>query len=253
MKAIILAAGIGSRIRPLTEDRPKCLLEIDEISLLQRMIFHIRECGVDDILIVVGYLQNQIRDHVRTTHPDIDVQYVINDRYQVTNAGYSLMLALEAIDDDTIIKFDADVAFERDILTRLIECDDGNYLCLDRDIKLDEEEIKVIVENGDRVVKASKTVDPRQAVGESIGIEKLDRDTVRKLRRELQLMMKSSRHHQDYYEAAYERLIAKSVPFYTLDITGLKWTEIDTTTDLRAAERQFGQIPGPDYTLKDSA
>lgn len=239
MKAIILAAGVGSRIRPLTDNCPKSLLKIGGNTILEMMISHIRGCGINEIVFVLGYLQSQIRDYVSTRFPELDAYFVVNDRYTETNTGFSLMLAKDSIGDSAFVKFDADVVFDKEILGRLLECDHSTCLCIDNNIDLDAEEVKVIIEGQNRVVRASKSVDPGEAVGESIGIEKISAKTAKLLFAELETMMADTQYHQEYYEGAYERLIKKDVPFYALDITGLRWTEIDTREDFARAEEIF--------------
>ena len=184
-----------------------------------------------------------MRRFIDDTFPGLPVTIVINDRYAETNTGYSLMLAEPALGGAGFIKFDADVVFDSDILPRLIASDFGNALCIDRDIQLDAEEVKVIVDNQLRVLKASKTVDPKTAMGESIGIEKISAATAKLLFAELTRMMTQPVHHQDYYEAAYERLMARGTAFHALDITDLNWTEIDTHDDFATANRMFGAPP----------
>jgi len=148
--------------------------------------------------------------------------------------GYSIKGA-------SFVKFDADVVFDKEILKKLIECEYPNCLCIDKNINLDAEEIKVIIDDQNRVLKASKIVNPKDAVGESIGIEKIDGETAMLLFAELKIMMENEQNHQEYYEAAYERLIEKNVPFHALDISGLKWTEIDTKEDFIMAEKIFNE------------
>lgn len=241
MKAIILAAGVGSRIRPLTDNCPKCLLKVDGKTILEMMISHLQGCGINEIVFVLGYLQDQIKDFVNINFPDLITHFVTNERYSETNTGFSLMLAKDFISESSFIKFDADVVFDKEILKKLIECEHANCLCVDKNINLDAEEIKVIIDDQSRVVKASKTVNPKDAVGESIGIEKISAETASILFAELEIMMEDEQNHQEYYESAYERLIEKNVPFYALDISGLKWTEIDTKEDFITAERIFSQ------------
>ena len=239
MKAIILAAGVGSRIRPLTDNCPKSLLKVGCNSILEMMIARIQDCGINEIIFVLGYLQEQIRNCVKRRFPDLNAHFVINDRYSETNTGFSLMLSKDLVGESDFVKFDADVVFEKEILKNLIEFESENCLCIDKNINLDEEEIKVIVEEEGRVVKAGKTVNPKDAIGESIGIEKIGGETARLLFAELEIMMADEQNYQAYYEGAYERLIEDDVPFYALDISGLKWTEIDTKEDFLTANNMF--------------
>ncbi|MDA9903525.1 phosphocholine cytidylyltransferase family protein [Gammaproteobacteria bacterium] len=241
MKAIILAAGVGSRIRPLTDNCPKSLLKINGKTILEMMLSHIKTCGINEVIFVLGYLQDQIKDYVKIQFPDLIVQFITNEKYEVTNTGYSLMLTKDFVKNSTFIKFDADVVFDINILKTLIASEYDNCLCIDKNINLDAEEIKVIIKDDNRVVKASKTVNPLDAIGESIGIEKISGETAHTLFNDLELMMKDEQYHQEYYEAAYERLIEKDVPFYALDISGLRWTEIDTKEDFMLARKIFSQ------------
>ena len=241
VEAIILAAGVGSRIRPLTDDCPKCLLEVGGITILERMIVNIRDCGIDKVIFVLGYLDTRIESFVRTNFPGLSARFVVNGNYTETNTGYSLMLTEGLTNGTGFVKFDADVVFDKEILRKLIDSDYENCLCIDKNIQLDAEEIKVIVEDGNRVVQASKTADPNLAIGESIGIEKISSATAKALFAELRTMMEHPANHQDYYESAYERLIGRNIPFHALDITGLDWTEIDSIEDFNAANRLFDQ------------
>ena len=239
MKAIILAAGIGSRIKPLTDNCPKSLLMIGGRTILDRMLSNIEDCGVTDIILVLGYLQDQIRDYVENHFPHLNAQFIVNERYAETNTGYSLMLTKELIGDTGFIKFDADVVFDKTILQQLIDSDYKTCLCVDTNIQLDAEEIKVAIDENQQITHASKTLDPRDAIGESIGIEKISAETATSLFQELELMMEDQSNYQEYYEAAYERLINQANPFFALDITGLKWIEIDTVDDFREAANIF--------------
>ena len=236
IKAVILAAGVGYRIRPLTDNCPKSLLMINGKTILEMMISHIQKCGISEIVFVLGYLQDQIKDYVKTQFPDLVAHYITNKKYKETNTGYSLLLTKDLVQNSTFIKFDADVVFDISILKNLIDSEHDNCLCIDKNINLDAEEIKVIIREENRVVKASRTVNPEDAIGESIGIEKISPEAAHALFSELEIMMKDEQHHQEYYEAAYERIIEKDVPFHALDISGLKWTEIDTKEDFLTAE-----------------
>ena len=239
MKAVILAAGIGSRIKPLTNNCPKSLLKIGDCTILEMMLSNIQACGIDEVVFVLGYLQEQIKEHVKNKFPDLNAHFIINNKYAETNTAFSLMLVKDFIKDSSFIKFDADVVFDKRILEDLIACEHTNCLCIDKNINLNAEEIKVIIDVQNKVLKASKTVNPKDAAGESIGIEKIDAPTARLLFAELEIMMSDKQNYQEYYEGAYERLIKKNIPFYALDITGSQWVEIDTKEDFSTAEKMF--------------
>ena len=238
--AVILAAGIGSRLSPLTDKSAKCLLSVGGSVILERMIRNCLSCGVSQFVLFLGHRADELKMFIKKNFRGIRVTYVINNQYRDTNTGYSLMLASSAVGAAEFIKFDADVVFDTKILRALIDSDLPNVLCIDRNIALAEEEVKVIADDNMRLLEIGKSLDPKMALGESIGIEKISAATAHLLFSELKGMMESKAHAQHYYEAAYVRLVNKGTPFYALDITGMKWTEIDTVEDFTAANVMFG-------------
>ncbi len=242
MKAIILAAGIGSRIRSLTNNCPKSLLKINDKTILEMMISNIQNCHINEIIFVIGYLENQIKEYVKKSFPDIKAYFVTNKKYTETNTGFSLLLAKDFVKNSDFIKFDADVIFDKEILIKLIECTYENALCIDKNEHLGAEEVKVLIDDKNRILQASKMVDPKKAIGESIGIEKIGKNMGKLLFQELESMMKDKKNHQKYYEEAYEQLIKKGESFHGLDITGLKWIEIDTQEDFSLAKNVAKKI-----------
>ncbi|MDP4066456.1 Bifunctional IPC transferase and DIPP synthase [Rhodobacteraceae bacterium IMCC1933] len=237
--AVILAAGIGSRLSPLTDNCPKSLLTVGGSVILERMIRNCLSCGMSQFVLVLGHRADEIKKFVEKAFRGIRVTYVINDRYRETNTGYSLMLAAKAIGTVEFVKFDADVVFDVKILRQLLDSDNANVLCIDRNIALEDEEVKVIANDQMQVLEVGKSVDPKRALGESIGVEKISADTGALLFAELSEMMESRGNLQAYYEAAYAQLVDKGRQFHALDISGLDWTEIDTAKDFAAANAMF--------------
>lgn len=234
MKAVILAAGVGSRIRPLTDNKPKSLLDINGKTILERMLGGIQEVGIKDVIIVTGYLEEQITDYTQKNFPNLNFTYKKNDIYKDTNTGYSLLLARGLVKDDAFIKFDADVVFESAVLKKLVDCP-VSALCIDRNINLDAEEVKVRVDGSGKIVEVGKKMDPKLALGESIGIEKINTDAGEVLFGELDKLMKDKENHNRYYDDSYPTIVKAGLPFEAVDITGLKWVEIDTHEDYQKA------------------
>lgn len=239
MKAILLAAGIGSRIRPLTDDKPKSLLEVNGRTILQNMLENVEACGMTDVIVITGYLEDMIKSYISEHFPSLNVTYIRNEKYLDTNTGYSLMLTKDAVGDDSFIKFDADVIFEKAILQKLIEDTHETALCIDRNIHLEAEEVKVITDAEGNAVEVGKKLDPHKAAGESIGIEKIGKDAAKLLFAELERLMQDQANWKEYYDDSYTTLVTEGVPFGAVDITGLKWVEIDTHDDYARAKELF--------------
>ena len=236
MKAIILAAGIASRLRPLTNDRPKCLLEIGDKCLLQRAFDGLISNGINQFVIVTGYLHTLIEDFLSSHYPNISITFIHNDRYDSTNNIYSLWLAQPAAEGEEIILLDSDILFDPAIVTRLLTSSHPDILALNNH-PLGEEEMKVITDELCRVKEISKTCSIKQAAGESIGIERMSPTYTKALYRELEQMILNEGLDNIFYERAFERLIPQGHTFYIEDTTDLLSTELDTIEDFNTAKQ----------------
>lgn len=238
MKAVILAAGVGSRIRPLTDHTPKSLLGVNGKTILGRMLTNIQNAGIKDVIIVTGYLEEKIKNFA-SGFPDLNISYVRNDKFAETNTAYSLLLTKKLVENDDFVKFDADVVAEQSILEKLIKSPFQSALCIDKNIHLDKEEVKVELNSDGRVLKVGKKLDPQKAPGESIGIEKIGKEAGKILFGELEKVLKNPENYNEYYDDSYTTLVELGVPFGAVDITGLKWVEIDTHEDYAKAQELF--------------
>ncbi len=235
MKGVILAAGIASRLRPLTDHRPKCLLEIGERPLLHRTIDALVSNGITEIVIVTGYLNTMIEDYVRTHFPALDVKFIHNPDYATTNNIHSLWLAGEAVRGEEFILLDSDILFDPQLVTRLLESDRDTVLALNNH-PLGEEEIKVIPDAEGNVVEISKTCSIPDAIGESIGIERMSAAYSRALYDELERMIVREGESGVFYERAFERLIPQGHTFGIVDTSDLFSVELDTVEDFNQAK-----------------
>jgi len=237
MRAIILAAGMASRLRPLTNNTPKCLLKIGERSLLQRSIDALINNGIKEIVIVTGYLHKQIEDFVKQQYPNINISFIHNEVYDSTNNIYSLWLARPKADGEEILLLDSDLLYDPEIITRILSTNAENVLTLIRH-DLGEEEMKVVTDSS-VIIEISKTCSPSDAIGESLGIEKMGKPYTSALYKELEPMMNQEHLENVFYEKAFERLIPKGHTFKILDVTDLFSCELDTVEDFQNAKEKI--------------
>lgn len=239
MKAIILCAGIGSRIRPLTDDKPKPLVVVAGKTILGRMVEASISVGITEFVVVTGYRAEQITTFLTETYPQASFTFVYNEHFEKTNTGYSVLLAEPYVRGEDFIKFDGDVVFEDEVLRRLIADQASSALCIDTRIRLEAEEVKVVLDENKRVLEVGKKLDPTKAHGESIGIEKICTRVAPVFFQELHTLMQDPAKWQEYYDDTYTTLVVRGVPMHAVDITGLKWVEIDTHEDFERAEQMF--------------
>ncbi len=239
MRAVILCAGKGGRLRPLTDDRPKCLLAFGTRTILDVALEHLGSAGIADVVLVVGYREDFVR-RLYAGRPGPRLTFVSNADYAVTNTAVSLRLALDGLDDDFVL-INGDVLFDRGILADLIAHPASNCVAVDADIPLDHEEIKVIASDG-RVERISKELDPRRSLGEAIGLYKIGRGIIPELRAVYDdLERKGECRH--YFEKGFELICEKAGEegrAFGLSFTrGRPWVEIDTLEDFAHAQREI--------------
>lgn len=238
MKAVILAAGVASRLRPLTNDCPKCLLKVGERSLLQRSMDALKQSGISEFVIVTGYLHKQIEDFVTQNYSDVKVTFIHNSIYDSTNNIYSLWLARPKADGEEILLLDSDLLYDPAIIRRVLEAPEENILTLIRH-ELGEEEMKVVVDASGAITALNKTCNPADAVGESLGIERMGRAYTKALYEELEVMMEKEGLSNIFYERAFERLLPKGHTYHVLDVTDLFSCELDTVDDFNTAKQRI--------------
>ena len=233
MKAVILAAGMASRLRPLTDKCPKCLLSVGSRTLLERTVDSIKAIGINDLTVVTGYREEMIRNFLTNHYPDMKLTFIQNDDYQTTNNIYSLWLARPSVDAEDFILLDSDILFDPAIVARIAQTE-GTALAVNTH-KLGEEEMKVIAGVDGMVTEISKTLDIAKAMGESVGIEKIDAVYSKALYSELEQMIENEKLVDIFYERAFERLIPQGHKFRAVNTTDLFSIELDTVEDFNQA------------------
>lgn len=238
MTAVILAAGVASRLRPLTNTIPKSLLEVGGKPLLLRNLETLKSNGITRVIVVTGYLHTMIESFVRSLHPGIEVEFVHNPVFDQTNNNYSLWLARTALNGEGMILLDADILFDRRILSSLITSSHDDALIMRASDQLGHEEIKCELDVNGTVRRIGKHIEPKAAAGESIGIEKFSQATTALL-----FDVLSRRHvYNEFYEASFQEVIDQGAKIFAVDTGGFPCMEIDTPEDLSAAELLAKQI-----------
>lgn len=235
MQAVILAAGTASRLRPLTEHCPKCLLQIGGKTLLERTIEAITGSGINEITVVTGYLKDMIVTFLNERYPNLTFHFIHNEDYASTNNIFSLWLARTQVEGKDFLLMDSDIYCDP-LLVRTIARQQETALALNRH-ELGEEEIKVIPDADMHVVEISKTCSISDAIGESVGVERMTADYSAALYKELRLMCEEESLVNVFYERAFERLIPQGHTFKIIDTTDFFSMELDTVEDFNLAQK----------------
>ena len=234
MIGVILAAGMAKRLRPLTDTKPKCLLKVGERTLLERTVDAMHQAGITEFLVVTGYRGEMIREFLTTHYPQATIQYLDNVDYEHNNNIYSLWMACQKVRGCDFLLMDSDILCDPAAVVRIAQ-EQTAALAVNRH-ELGEEEMKVVVDSDNRITEISKTCRPEDAMGESVGIEKIKADYSEALARELDQMILQEGLIDIFYERAFERLIPQGHTFKVVDTTHYFSYELDTPEDFQRAQ-----------------
>ena len=253
MIGVILSAGMGTRLMPLTKDIPKPLLEIKGITLLERMMKNLMNVGIEEFIVIVGYNKQKVIDLA----PELEDKYPIrikileNEEYDITNTSVSTYIASKYIEEnqsDDFILINGDNVVDPEIIERIAERENTS-LIVDNFKDLNEESFKLIIENetfnDERTIangtirEIGKGIDIPSSTGEFIGVSKVAEKDLSKFNGILEDLIALDR--QNYYDFAFKTLSEISQIDYVLT-NGLKWTEIDDHNDWNQAQKLIDEF-----------
>lgn len=241
MIPIILAAGESKRLRPLTRNKPKCLLEKFEgsstLDLIIKSLSKYQDL-ITRVLVVGGhgfeFLKSDISEY-KSSYPDLEFQAINNEEYSTYNNCYSLYLATKIVEEDVIV-INSDVIYDPNILKRVV-INESSSLVIDNEKALTQEDMKVKVSRG-RITEISKELDVNSSEGEYIGISRITEDDIKSINRALEKVIDSD--PSQFYERAFNQCL-NEIKFDMTETEGLHWIEIDDFKDLNKALKLFHQ------------
>lgn len=241
MKAVILAAGQGTRIRSVHGEHPKCLIEVDGSTILDHQLEALSMTGINDIAIVVGYEEEQIISHVRARSltENQHIHFIENPAFAITNNIYSLWLAIDWLRGDSFIVLNADVIFDPEILQSAVRPMAPISMIVDPLWR--DETMKVVIE-GDRVIEMNKKISREEFSGTYIGITVFTKAIQNHFFRKMNKLIATGRVNE-FFNSAVQQLANEGAYVGFTSTDGLAWAEIDDPVDLSFAQRNvFPQL-----------
>ncbi len=250
VKAIIVAAGESKRLLPLTTNKPECLLEIEDKTIIGRGLENLRTCGIYDIAVVRGYQGDKIN------YPAI--QYYENRDYQSTGILRSLFYAESEMDKGFIFCY-SDIVYAKEVLERLLQDQSDISLVVDTDWESHYHhryqhaisEAELVRVKGDRIMQVGRNIiSPDEVHGEFIGLAKFSKKGAEILKANYEWAIQNYKakvfHQAPSLDVAYftdmiQELIDQGYPVCHIDIRG-GWAEIDTVEDYRRVSRELQLI-----------
>ena len=233
MKAVILAAGLGTRLRPITDNVPKCMVPVNGIRIIDKQIDNLLQNGITELFVVDGYKADILSAHLKEIYPQVHI--VSNPRYAETNNMYSLFLTSSFVKGEEFLLMNADVYFDTNIIQGMllgenqskIACDRYNYM---------EESMKITLD-GERINHISKKITPQDHYAVSIDVYRLSKEDSATLFKEVEETILVKKDENSWTEVALDHIF-KEAHFKPYLIEG-RWFEIDNHDDLHKAEEIF--------------
>lgn len=233
IRVLILAAGLGTRLAPITNDKPKSLVPVNGTPILLKQIDNLHKNGVYNITIISGYKADILEKTVHERHPEI--QIIENVDYATTNNMYSAYLGRLAVEGHAFLMMNADVFYDASVVKALLECNASNAIVTDIGRYL-EESMKVVERNG-RIVEISKTIAPEDALGVSIDVYKFSAEGGKAFFKKCAEYIEMLKEMKKWSEVALNDIL-NEIEFIACPLDG-RWLEIDNHEDLAAAEKLF--------------
>lgn len=234
MKALILAAGVGSRLAPITDRCPKCMVPVGGKPIIFKQIENLRLNGISDITIIAGYKADILEQAVKSSFTGINIIY--NKDYAQTNNMFSAYMGHEAIQKNNFLMMNADVFFDASIIQNLYELEEDNAIVVDIGNYMIES-MKVVERKG-RITEISKNILPEHALGSSIDVYKFSSSAGEKFFEKCKDYIEFKGERNLWSEVALDDILS-DVKFMVCPMVG-RWYEIDNHEDLEIANRIFG-------------
>lgn len=234
MKAIIMAAGVGSRLLDINNGKPKCLISAGKETLISRMVRLLHQRNVNDITVITGYKGHLVRQDLQKK-----VRYFDNAFYQITNSIASLWLARELLFEDVIL-MNADLYLEGDILD--VALSQTKYaVMLSDSTRIETADFRFGV-NGDRVLKAGNHLTNAETDCEYVGVVRIDASFIHQFRHRLEYLM-SQGDFNNWWEGVLYSFVEEGVDIFHTDVKGTFWTEIDDRHDYQRLISWLSTVP----------
>jgi choline kinase len=236
-KAIILSAGQGSRLGHLTDNKPKCLIEFNGRTLLDRQLDALAANGVEEAVVVTGFRDDQIEAALKR-RGDVSprVRTIYNPFYKVADNLGSLFVAKAEIEGDVLV-WNGDTLVSEELMAHVVGNRDQQGICvtIDRKDGYDEDDMKVVVDDAGRLHSIGKRLDLGEVNAESIGLLAFRGAGAQTFRHAIERAIRTAEGTTIWYLRVIHQ-IAQEAPVWTLDINGHEWGEVDFPEDVESAQ-----------------
>lgn len=245
MKVVILAAGVGTRLKIIWQDKPKPLFEIWGKNLLEYSLDALDKIGIKDVIIVVGYEKEQVKQKIGESYKNIKIEYAENNIYETTGSMHSVYAAFEGKEPDDCIVLDADLIYDPEAMAEFINSEKKDSAFLTTPCGSGDETF-VVLDEADRIdyLRLKKNEDSKLLEGKKLwefnGVAKFSKEFLRKMFEIHEKFMKEGKANEYYEECALE--VRREIPLYGFVNPNFVLAEIDRPKDIHLVDKLLNSL-----------
>lgn len=249
MKAILISAGKGERLYPLTKNTPKSLLEVGKgLTLLETQLHSLSEANVKDIVIITGFKADQIEAKIKDYQKNLNITTIYNPFFDISNNLLSVWMGRHHMQED-FISINGDDIFSAEVVKNLLKSESDITMVIDEKKEYDDDDMKVIHKNGE-ILEVSKKIDKEKANGESIGMIKFLNKGPKIFTDMLDEMVRVPENRNVFYLKAIQEIINKGFKINYSMCKESDWAEIDFHPDLKLIRTYLSRYKLLDNIIK---
>ena len=244
MQALILAAGKGTRLKEMTKDMTKCMVEINGESIIKRLLKQLDNKGLSKIVIVVGFLAADLAKYINDLYIRTPIEFINNPQYESTNNIYSFALAEQCLCEDDTFLFESDLLLENKIVDRIFETPEDSFALVDKFDETWMDGTCVRINNNNEIIEFIPKSDlkyiDKNEYYKTVNVYKFSRDFCKDVYLPELFKYMDEFGMNDYYERVLQEVIKKRYgKLSALIVSNEKWYEVDTQSDLAQAKKLF--------------
>lgn len=236
-KALILAAGLGSRLLKQTEENPKALVEVNGKPILEYQLEALEKNGIKNVVIVVGYKGEKIKEFLKDKFTNLNIKFIENKEYAISNSSYSFWLAKDEIKNEPYLHINCDIIFFEDLIKKLIDNKHDNVIVVDKKVPHGKKREYVLLKV-DRIIRMDREV--RNPIGQGTGIAKFSPENIGWLIEKMKRYIEDGNKDQTFYNFIRDGLHFKN--FYGLDSGNLFIKEVNTLEELDEVNQLLNKL-----------
>ena len=236
MRALILAAGLGSRLKKKTQNTPKAMIEIKSKPIISFQIEALKYNKINQVGVVLGYKSDILKEYLLKTHKDIKFSFFINKDYESSNSAYSFFQAKEYVKNVSYIHLNCDVIFSKELLSDLIMSKHKNVIALSKKVDLKDNMEQVELDLYDKILRMDN-MKFEEAVFKAYGLAKLSAESTDYVLKKIKSYLSKNDKNQNYYGILRQAVL--EIDYYGINANNHSLLEVNTLRDLDIAKQSL--------------